>query len=106
MKKAVFPLLLLLALAPTPAHALPLFARSMQGIILTVDADKHLVIVKPLATEIAVEFVVVENRTRFRLNKKPTTLAKLTPGSVVQLYYKREGGRLILTEVNGTTPED
>jgi hypothetical protein len=105
MKKPVFPFLLFLALAFTPAYALPPFAHSMQGIVRTIDADQHIVIVKRLAAEIPLEFVVIENRTRFRLNKKPATLAKLTPGSFVQLYYKREGGLLILTEVNWSNPE-
>ena len=87
----VFPVAILCALPPTQ-HAL-------NAVVRAVDADKRILRLEPGKADSPIELEVVAGRTRFRRDHEPAALADLVPRQNVHLYYVREPGRVIATEV-------
>ena len=93
----------MLALAVAPARALPLFAHALKGFVRSIDRGTQRLTIEPGTKDGVTEFAVVDGRTRLRWDKKAVTLNELTVGQTVRLYYKREAGRLIITEMEWTS---
>jgi hypothetical protein len=96
-------LVIMLVLAVAPAWALPLLSHALEGVVRAVDIKKRALEIDAGPTEGVREFIVVEGRTQLRRDKQAVTLDKLEVGQRVRLYYKRESGRLILTEIEWLT---
>ena len=84
----------------TTSHALtPVPHRALNTIVRLVDVERRIVTLKSDAKDEPTEFVVEEGRTRLRCDQKPATLKDLAVGQHVQLYYKREHGENVATEI-------
>lgn len=82
------------------AQALPVLAhRARNSVVRSVDVEKHLVLLEAEGRDEPTDFVVQEGRTRLRCDDRSAELKNLKVGQKVRLYYKREHGENVATEI-------
>ncbi len=82
------------------AEAMPAMQHLVKGTVQSVDEGKHILVLKSTEGDQPSVFVVQEGRTRLRQDGKQATLGQLLVGQAVQVYYKKELGEWVATEVS------
>jgi hypothetical protein len=86
------------------AQALPHIAHWLKGTVRGIDAAARVVRIDPARPGDPTEVEIVTGRTVFHCNQQPAALGDLKEGQEVRIYYRKESGRAVATEVSWTQP--
>lgn len=88
----------------TTAHAMPPVPHLAHSTtVRAVDYEKRIVTLVAQGKDEPVAFVVENGRTKLTCDKRPAELKTLKAGQKVRLYYKREHGENVATEMAWTS---
>ena len=86
------------------ARALPPRQHLAQGTVAAIDRGEIVLAATPAGKDTPTVFAIKENRTRWRENGKKAPLDHLKVGQLVRVYYRKEMGTWVATEVSWTLP--
>lgn len=99
MKATLQFLLVVLLLSSADAFALPPRQHLAKGTVATIAAEKIVVVPLRAEKDEPTSFAIQEGRTRFRKDGRKAAVEQLTVGQNVRLYYKKEMGVSVATEI-------
>jgi len=99
MKNAIFLLLGIVALNPAGLRAMPNPPHLANGVVQSVDLENLMLVIVPDDAGPRI-FVIQVPRTRLRVDGKTAVLSQLRVGCPVRVYYKKEGGAFVATEIS------
>ena len=85
------------------ANALPPMQHLAQGSITTIDNAEIVLALTNVGKDTPAVFAIKLSRTRFRENGKKASLENLKLGQSVRIYYRKEMGTWVATEVSWKT---
>lgn len=103
MKTLVYLLGVSIALAPLMLCAAPNPAHLTHGVAQSVDLEKRILVIVLIDSGPST-FVVQVPRTRLREDGRSAMLSQLVVGRPVRVYYKREAGVFVATEIAWKRP--
>ena len=86
------------------ASALPPIQHLAQGTVVAIDRGEIVLAATPAGKDTPTVFAIKEKRTRLRENGKKASVEHLKVGQLVRVYYRKEMGTWVATEVSWTLP--
>jgi hypothetical protein len=100
MIKLLFRLLVgFAAFSALTAVAYPPVQHRAEGTVQSFDLEKSILVLNATNKSDPTVFVVKAGRTRFRRDGKTAVPEQLTVGQTIQLYYRKELGKWVVTEI-------
>jgi len=87
-----------------PVEAMSGVPHLVKGTVQSVDESKHVLVIASAERDQPLLFVLKAGRTRLRRNGKQATIGQLEVGQAVRVYYRKESGEWVATEVSWKAP--
>ena len=89
-----------ITLSTPVASAMPPLQHRVDGVLKTINPEKLAIVVDSGKNDHPTTFAIQAGRTRFRRDGKSVTLEQLPVGVQLRLYYRREVGQDVATEIS------